>query len=98
MRLVAHRVVIEGVTNARRHAPGGSVRVTVGREDGALRVDVADDGPADGGPAGPGPGGGTGLTGLVERAATVGGEVTYGPDGQGWLLSASLPMHGGAVT
>ncbi|SDR17383.1 Signal transduction histidine kinase [Tsukamurella pulmonis] len=98
VRLVAHRVVIEGVTNARRHAPGGSVRVTVGREDGALRVDVADDGPADGGPAGPGPGGGTGLTGLVERAATVGGEVTYGPDGQGWLLSASLPMHGGAVT
>ncbi|CAM3054040.1 sensor histidine kinase [Tsukamurella hominis] len=94
VRLVAHRVVTEGVTNARRHAPGGSVRITVGRNAREIRVDVADDGPADGGVPGPGPGGGTGLAGLTERAATVGGDVSYGPDGSGWRLSATLPLHG----
>lgn len=94
VRLVAHRVVTEGVTNARRHAPGGSVRITVGRNAQEIRVDVDDDGPADGGVPGPGPGGGTGLAGLTERAATVGGEVSYGPDGSGWRLTAILPMHG----
>ncbi len=97
VRLVAHRVVSEGVTNARRHAPGGAVRVTVGRHAGRIRVDVTDDGPTEAGPAGPGPGGGTGLAGLQERAATVGGEVTYGPDGRGWRLTATLPLHGEAV-
>ena len=35
-----------------------------------------------------------GLAGLTERAATVGGEVSYGPDGSGWRLTATLPMHG----
>ncbi|CAM3752573.1 sensor histidine kinase [Tsukamurella ocularis] len=94
VRLVAHRVVSEGVTNARRHAPGGTVRITVGRSARGIRVDVADDGPADGGVPGPGPGGGMGLVGLTERAATVGGEVAYGPDGSGWRLTATLPMHG----
>lgn len=91
LRLVAHRVAAEGITNARRHAPGSAVRVTVGRDDGALTVAVSDDGPVDGAPPGPGPGGGTGLVGLAERAATVGGTVTAGPQGDGWRLTARLP-------
>ncbi|WP_415847410.1 sensor histidine kinase [Tsukamurella strandjordii] len=99
LRLVAHRVVAEGLTNARRHAPGSTVRVTVGRVDGDLRVDVVDDGASADAPPGPGPGGGTGLIGLAERAATVGGTVTSGPDGPegaGWRLTAHLPIDGGS--
>lgn len=99
VRLVAHRVVAEGLTNARRHAPGSTVRVTVGRVDGDLRVDVVDDGASADAPPGPGPGGGTGLIGLAERAATVGGTVTSGPDGPegaGWRLTAHLPIDGGS--
>lgn len=95
VRLVAHRIVSEGVTNARRHAPGSTVRVTVGRTDGDLRVDVVDDGPAAGAPPGPGPGGGTGLAGLAERAETVGGTVTAGAEGAGWRLAARLPVQEG---
>lgn len=93
VRLVAHRIIAEGITNARRHAPGSPVRVTVGRSDGALDVDVADDGAVEGAPPGPGPGGGTGLIGLTERAGTVGGTVTAGPDGPGWRLRARLPLE-----
>lgn len=96
VRLIAHRVVTEGLTNARRHAPGSPVRVTVDRADSDLRVDVVDDGAVDSAPPGPGPGGGTGLIGLAERAATVGGTVTSGPDGPGWRLTARLPIAGGA--
>ncbi|KXP00945.1 sensor histidine kinase [Tsukamurella pseudospumae] len=93
VRLVAHRVVSEGVTNARRHAAGSVVRVTVERADGDLLVDVVDDGPVAGAPPGPGPGGGTGLIGLTERAATVGGTVTAGPEENGWRLAARLPVR-----
>ncbi|GAA1096905.1 sensor histidine kinase [Tsukamurella spumae] len=93
VRLVAHRVVSEGITNARRHAAGSVVRVTVERADGELLVDVVDDGPSAGGPPGPGPGGGTGLIGLMERSATVGGTVTAGPEENGWRLAARLPVR-----
>lgn len=93
VRLVAHRVVSEGITNARRHAPGGKVSVTVRREVGALTVEVTDDGPGAGEVSGPGPGGRTGLIGLAERAGTVGGTVSFGPHGGGWRLSAWLPVE-----
>ncbi|WP_019202531.1 sensor histidine kinase [Tsukamurella sp. 1534] len=93
VRLVAHRVVTEGLTNARRHAPGGRVRVRVARDDGRLEVAVVDDGAAPGAPPGPGPGNGVGLVGLVERAATAGGSVSYGPEGDGWRLTATLPLQ-----
>ncbi|BDH58762.1 sensor histidine kinase [Tsukamurella sp. PLM1] len=53
VRLVAHRIIAEGITNARRHAPGSPVQVTVGRSDGALDVDVTDDGAVAGAPPGP---------------------------------------------
>lgn len=94
VRLVAHRVVTEGLTNARRHAPGSAVRVTVGRSGADLHVDVVDGGAASDAPPGPGPGGGTGLVGLAERAATVGGVVRSGPEGDGWRLTARLPVKG----
>jgi len=54
-------------------------------------------GPA--GPRGVAPPGrqGHGLTGMAERAAAVGGEVTAGPRGEGGFeVSATLPLTGGA--
>ncbi|RMI36208.1 sensor histidine kinase, partial [Streptomyces triticirhizae] len=61
---LAHRVVLEGLTNVRRHAPDAA-RIVVGvrREAGALCVSVTDDG--RGRPAGGRRGSGLGLPGLA---------------------------------
>ncbi|MGW8567717.1 sensor histidine kinase [Isoptericola sp. NPDC055881] len=90
------RVVQEGLTNARRHAPGAAVRVTVACGPGEVRVRVADDGAAAGTASPAGTGTGTGLVGLRERATLLGGTLDAGPhdvhDGPGgFVVEAWLP-------
>ncbi|MFE5337357.1 sensor histidine kinase [Isoptericola sp. NPDC056573] len=90
------RVVQESLTNARRHAPGAAVRVTVSTTPGEVRVRVADDGAAPGAVAPDGVGTGTGLVGLRERATLLGGTLAAGPDAgpaasRGFAVEAWLP-------
>jgi signal transduction histidine kinase len=91
----AYRVVQEGLTNARRHAPGEPVQVVIdGRPGGGLLIDIRNplvNGHATGG-AGPVIGGsGTGLIGLTERVRLAGGELDHqAADGE-FRLSARLP-------
>ncbi|MCK7625572.1 histidine kinase [Streptomyces sp. RS10V-4] len=86
--LSAYRIVQEGLTNVRRHAPGAHVVVEIGYQPDRLAVRIADDGP--------GPPGvvhsGHGLAGMQERAALLGGKLTAGrgPDG-GFLVEAEIP-------
>ncbi len=89
----AYRVVMEALTNVRRHAvQAGVVDVWVRRTPGWLFVRVADDGepprPAHGRePAG------YGLVGLHERVRAVGGWITAGPGiERGWVLDAAMPL------
>ncbi|MFE5592283.1 sensor histidine kinase [Streptomyces sp. NPDC056549] len=86
-----YRIAQEGLTNARKHAPGTTVTVTVrGRPGEGLTVDVHN--PAPAGPVPHVPGSGQGLIGLTERAALAGGRMEHGraPDG-GFALHAWLP-------
>ncbi|RFU43098.1 sensor histidine kinase [Actinomadura logoneensis] len=97
--LAGYRIVQEAVTNAVKHARARTVTVRIERTDGALVVQVDDDGrgPAEGLGAGSGPmGGGHGLRGMRERAASMGGEATAGPgpDG-GFRVRARLPLPEG---
>jgi signal transduction histidine kinase len=89
----AYRIVQEGLTNARKHAPAAAVTVEVVLDDRALTVAVVSRravGAAVG--AGAPPGSGTGLIGLGERVALAGGELTHGPDASGdFVLRATLP-------
>ena len=88
----AYRIVQEALTNAVRHAgPEVSVRVTVRRAGGELRVDVVDDGPAA--PAGGEPG--FGLTGMRERARSIGGTLRAAArrDAPGFAVTARLPLE-----
>ncbi|WP_204032340.1 hypothetical protein [Micromonospora qiuiae] len=62
--------------------------MSVTRDDDAIVVSVRDDGPRAGWL--PNPGAGRGLDGLRERVATLGGEVSARPAGQGWHLTARL--------
>ncbi|MFF5510060.1 sensor histidine kinase [[Kitasatospora] papulosa] len=86
-----YRIAQEALTNARKHAPGAPVGVTVagGPGDG-LTIEV--DNPAPDEPFDPVPGSGQGLIGLTERANLAGGSLDHGPrpDG-GFTVRARLP-------
>jgi signal transduction histidine kinase len=93
MARVVYRIVQEGLTNARKHAPDAPATVSVDRGDGTVTVTVQNastaSAPTDL------PGSGSGLTGLAERVRLVEGTLHSGPlgpeDGGGWRLRAGLP-------
>jgi signal transduction histidine kinase len=92
----AYRVVQEGLTNARKHAPGAAVDVAVSASAAeGLVVEVVSRRPVGVAVAAGGdrmPGAGTGLVGLAERVALAGGELRHGPDAAGdFVLRATLP-------
>ncbi len=91
----AYRVVQEGLTNARKHAPGSTVEVTVSaNEKAALVVEVINSARSDPEPetAHDPVGGGAGLIGLGERLALAGGELEHGPTNNGgYKLRAAVP-------
>ncbi|MQA88124.1 MAG: sensor histidine kinase [Streptosporangiales bacterium] len=89
----AYRIVQEGLTNARKHAPGAEVSVTVtGAPGKGLTVQVVNQALDAPPAAGDGAGAGQGLIGLAERAALAGGRLEYGPTAPGgFRLSAWLP-------
>ncbi|MFC0028632.1 sensor histidine kinase [Micromonospora chaiyaphumensis] len=88
----AYRIVQEGLTNARKHAPGAlvTVRLAGGPGDG-LAVEIRNPWPV--GEAGsPIPGTGTGLVGVAERVTLAGGRLDHGRDADGdFRLVAWLP-------
>jgi signal transduction histidine kinase len=86
----AYRVVQEALTNARKHAPGAAVTVSVAGSAGSgLTVEVVNTAPADPQPA---PAAGQGLAGLAERVALARGRLEHGPTGAGgWRVAAWLP-------
>ncbi|TDD22359.1 sensor histidine kinase [Nonomuraea diastatica] len=75
--------VREGVTNVLRHSRATTCTITTSLQNGAIRLEVAN----DGAPTGSGPRGG-GLTGLAERAAQAGGSCAATPTGTGGFLLA----------
>ncbi|MGK5627692.1 sensor histidine kinase [Streptomyces sp. URMC 123] len=87
----AYRIVQEGLTNARKHARGAHVTVTLAGAPGeGLTVEVRN--PVPGGGPGEIPGAGQGLIGLAERAALAGGRLEHGLTGGGdHRLRAWLP-------
>jgi signal transduction histidine kinase len=88
----AYRVVQEGLTNARKHAPGEPVQVVVdGRPGGGLLIEIRNpvvNGQAAGAVIG---GSGTGLIGLTERVRLAGGELDHQAIDGEFRLSARLP-------
>ncbi|MEU7893144.1 histidine kinase [Nonomuraea sp. NPDC049152] len=87
----AYRIVQEGLTNARKHAPGQPVTVTVhGTAGGGITVEVRNPAPV-GAAVTAIPGSGTGLVGLAERAAIAGGWLEHGRTANGFRLRAWLP-------
>ena len=90
----AYRVVQEGLTNARKHAPGAPVTVTVTANGWpGLLVEIISHQPArPQAPRTPPPGAGAGLIGLAERVALAGGTLEHGHSPAGdFVLRATVP-------
>ena len=90
-----YRIIREALTNVARHAGAGCrARVRIARHDETLEVEVLDDGAGPVAGNGSGDGAGSGLAGMRERAAALGGrlEAGAGPDG-GFRVWASLPAR-----
>jgi signal transduction histidine kinase len=88
----AYRIAQEGLTNARKHAPGAAVTLTVQAADRDLRIEVRSLAPVAVASASTLPGAGTGLIGLTERVTLAGGELESGVDPEGaFVLRARLP-------
>jgi signal transduction histidine kinase len=86
-----YRIVQEGLTNVLRHSAARHARVRIGQDEGALLVEVLDNGPAVTGTGG----GGHGLLGMHERAAALGGSCEAGrAPGGGWRVRARIPIDG----
>jgi len=89
-----YRVIQEGLTNARKHAPGAPVQVTVTADGQAVTAEVISrrrsiiTAPGTAEPAGAG----AGLIGLAERVALAGGQLEHGPNAIGdFVLRATIP-------
>ncbi|MFC8078933.1 sensor histidine kinase [Streptomyces sp. NPDC057307] len=93
VRLAVHRIVQEALTNARKHAPGEPVDLTVTVRRSRSRVEIrAANGcpPRLTSPAAPR---GYGLVGVGERVAALHGELTTGrTDDDRFVLRAQLPI------
>ena len=88
VELAAYFIVSESLTNASKYAAASAVSVRVAREDGALLMEITDDGRG-----GADPEGGTGLHGLADRIDALGGSFEVeSPPGAGTRVSARLPL------
>jgi signal transduction histidine kinase len=87
--LCAYRILQEALTNARRHAPGAAVEVSIRYGASSLKLRVRDHGPG----AGESEPDGHGLLGMRERAIMVGGTLSAGAaSGDGFVVEAELPV------
>jgi signal transduction histidine kinase len=90
--LAVYRTAQEALTNARKHAPGQPVRLTLDYAPAELTMQVVNPLPTlDIERPLAASGAGYGLTGLRERAALSGGTLTAGPAGGEWRVSLRIP-------
>ena len=85
------RITQEAVTNVVRHSGASSCSITVDSDGSAATVTVRDDGHGSNGTLREG----NGLTGLRERAAMLGGQLSIQDGPNGFTVAAWLPLKGG---
>jgi signal transduction histidine kinase len=89
--LAAYRTAQEALTNARKHAPGQPVRLSLEFSAAEIAVRVVNPLPVQASGLLAATGAQYGLTGLRERAALGGGTLTAGPAGGEWQVCLKIP-------
>ena len=93
VKIALYRIIQEALTNAWRHAGGKNLRLDVTRQDNDLRVSVSDAGPGFDAASVNGAGDHLGLTGMRERAESLGGQFqVQSGAGSGTRVVAFLPL------
>jgi signal transduction histidine kinase len=88
LETTAYFTVSEALTNVAKYARASHATVRVAEEDGALVIEVRDDGVG-----GARPDVGSGLTGLADRLGVHDGTLSVvSPPGEGTLIRAALPL------
>jgi signal transduction histidine kinase len=86
----AYFVIAEALTNVAKHSGAANADVRLWVENGALRVDVRDDGAGGARPDG------SGLVGLSDRVEALGGRLQIdSAPGRGTWIAATLPLGQG---
>ncbi|UQX00100.1 histidine kinase [Streptomyces sp. RerS4] len=85
-----YRILQEALTNVLRHCGPVPVRVRVEMTPRRLLLEVTNPLPTRMAVM---TGGGSGLRGIRERAALLGGQAETGPHGEGWRVRARLPLE-----
>jgi signal transduction histidine kinase len=89
----AYFVVSEALANVAKYAHATRATVELARDNGDLRVEIADDGVG-----GASLSAGSGLTGLADRVGALGGRLSLeSPTGGGTRLEAVIPCEGDAA-
>ncbi|WP_198586759.1 sensor histidine kinase [Glycomyces xiaoerkulensis] len=87
-----YRIAQQALANARQHAPGAPVAVSLDHGDRGVTLEVVN-GPSARGELADVGGGGSGLVGMRERAELVGAGLEAGPTGEGgWRVRVDLPV------
>ena len=89
-RLTFYRVAQEALTNVRKHARADLVEIRLAYEASGTRLTIEDFG-RGGARQVPADGAGYGLSGMRERAELLGGTLTAGPTGGGFVVELSVP-------
>ena len=85
----AYFVASEALTNAAKHSRAAAIEVSLREDGGWLRVEISDDGLG-----GADPGRGSGMIGLRDRVAALGGRLTVAsPPAGGTMVRAELPCE-----
>lgn len=93
VEIAGHRIVQEALTNIRRHTDEAHTSVTLTRAVYGLVIRVRDTGPR----SGTSTGSGHGLLGMQERAASLTGSLRAEPKGDGFEVTAELPIREGQL-
>ena len=89
LEATAYFVVAEAITNVAKHARAAHAEVTARIEDGALAVQVRDDGVGGARPEG------GGLIGLADRLAVLDGQLRVeSPADGGTMIAVAIPLPG----
>ncbi len=86
LEVAAYRITTEALTNVVRHADASQARIRLSVRDGALEVEVHDNGRAERW------GSGVGTATMRERAEELGGTCERGPGPHGGLVHARIPI------
>jgi signal transduction histidine kinase len=89
LEATAYYVVSEALTNVAKHSRAAGARVTLARENGSLRLEIADDGAGFDATVGPSRGG---LSNLRDRVAAAGGRLSVASSSTGTLVRVTVPI------